>query len=69
MLRERNVICLGHVAILVETVTASVSAQLRKMKPYDRCPGWTVSDVQEEYAKGSRRRRSFWQIDVASSLS
>ena len=40
-----------------------------EMKPYDRCPGWTVFDVREEYAKGSRRRRSFWQIDVASSLS
>ena len=40
-----------------------------EMKPYDRCPGWTVFDVREEYAKGSRRRRSLWQIDVASSLS
>ena len=40
-----------------------------EMKPYDRCPGWTVFDVQEEYAKGSRRRRSLWQIVVASSLS
>ena len=40
-----------------------------EMKPYDRCPGWTVFDVQEEYAKGLRRRSLFWPIDVASSLS
>ena len=40
-----------------------------EMKPYDRCPGWTVFDVQEEYAKGLRRRSLFWPINVASSLS
>jgi len=36
-----------------------------EMKPYNQCQRWTVFDVQEEHAKGSRRR-SFWQINVAS---